>query len=740
MTSIDIAIEEGTIEVSVPTVVVDVAVPQISVDVETSGPPGPPGPAGPPGSDADVDEHEAKPDPHPQYLTAAEGDAQVAAHDALATAHAALRGTLPPVAASAAGSQIGTSTKFSREDHRHAIPVGVPVDLGPANAAGTITSLSRSDHVHRRPTAAEVGAEAAGAVTAHEGKADPHPQYVTAAELGAALPPESDASGNTTYGTGTPPDLKGTQNTAVGKSALAANLTGANNMAVGAHAMEGSTAAQNSVGIGLLALSASNGSDSVAIGAYSLMNAVNGLNVAIGATSLLGLTTGVQNIAIGHAAGHSSVATTTQNYQTFIGSGAEQYTAGSGDNATSIGHAAKAHGQATAVGALAEARGIRSTAVGYGAVAALDNQIMLGTAADTVYAAGSLLAAGHISSTGGNVIAVPGSVFSTALSNVGYVNADINISSLQGINLRASNSDALRLRVAPDGQVTVAADPSAPLGVATKQYVDTKVAAGGGGAETDAALNTGYGLNSLLTITTGAENTALGEDALKNVGAGSYNTAVGTDAHRAGAGTANTAMGHRAQTGMSGGTYNTGVGYGAQYSLTTGANNVAAGAQAQQSITTGGGNVAAGATAGYSISTGSQNTGLGHAALYQPKAVSANATTTASYQTAVGSQAGAYAAGTGNRLVAVGYQAVAHTEATALGSLAEARGIRSTAVGYGAIATLDNQIMLGTAADTVEVPGAFKVAGSPVWKAWTGSQAAYDAIGTKDPGTLYVVV
>ena len=32
------------------------------------------------------------------------------------------------------------------------------------------------------------------------------------------------------------------------------------------------------------------------------------------------------------------------------------------------------------------------------------------------------------------------------------------------------------------------------------------------------------------------------------------------------------------------------------------------------------------------------------------------------------------------------------------------------------------------------------VEASPVWRSWTGTQAAYDAIGTKDPGTLYAVV
>lgn len=37
------------------------------------------------------------------------------------------------------------------------------------------------------------------------------------------------------------------------------------------------------------------------------------------------------------------------------------------------------------------------------------------------------------------------------------------------------------------------------------------------------------------------------------------------------------------------------------------------------------------------------------------------------------------------------------------------------------------------------ISGNLTVAGSPVWKAWSGTQAQYDAIVTKDPGTLYAV-
>ena len=154
---------------------------------------------------------------------------------------------------------------------------------------------------------------------------------------------------------------------------------------------------------------------------------------------------------------------------------------------------------------------------------------------------------------------------------------------------------------------------------------------------------------------------------------------------------------------MNGGTGNTGIGHQAQRSITSGTSNVGVGSDAQRMLTTGVANVAAGLSAGYNITTGGQNTAVGNNSLAQPKNLPANATTTASYQTAVGSQSGAHAAATGNKLTAVGYQSVAHTEATALGAQTEARGIRSTAIGYGAIADLANQIMLGTATERVYV-------------------------------------
>lgn len=61
-----------------------------------------------------------------------------------------------------------------------------PAALGTAGV-GTSTTLARADHVHAMPSAEDVGADpsgtAAAAVAAHVAATDPHPQYLTSAEL-----------------------------------------------------------------------------------------------------------------------------------------------------------------------------------------------------------------------------------------------------------------------------------------------------------------------------------------------------------------------------------------------------------------------------------------------------------------------------------------------------------------------------------------------------------------------------
>jgi hypothetical protein len=177
------------------------------------------------------------------------------------------------------------------------------------------------------------------------------------------------------------------------------------------------------------------------------------------------------------------------------------------------------------------------------------------------------------------------------------------------------------------------------------------------------------------------------------------------------------------------------LGSGAQIAL----NSTAIGAFAQNKTTTGASNVAVGTNAMLNNTTGDYNTGLGTATLLNQGSSSSN--------TAVGSnamQGASSAAGDGNTAVgaqslysyfgannntAMGRNALLNMvqgqENTVLGynaglslvndgsgnTLVGAntntvdRAYHSTAIGYGAKATASNQIMLGTAADTVVIPG-----------------------------------
>ena len=81
---------------------------------------------------------------------------------------------------------VGSAASLARSDHGHALTANVAASpLGAAGAVGTSAAVARADHVHIYPTAANVGAEAAGAVATHAGAADPHTGYQKESEKGA---------------------------------------------------------------------------------------------------------------------------------------------------------------------------------------------------------------------------------------------------------------------------------------------------------------------------------------------------------------------------------------------------------------------------------------------------------------------------------------------------------------------------------------------------------------------------
>jgi len=104
-------------------------------------------------------------------------------------------------------------------------------------------------------------------------------------------------------------------------------------------------------------------------------------------------------------------------------------------------------------------------------------------------------------------------------------------------------------------------------------------------------------------------------------------------------------------------------------------------------------------------------------------------------------------AGRGAVAVGEGSRGTAST-AVAVGSYAWATHSGSVALGANAATTAADQIMLGSASHKVVVnndpAAAMEVATKRYtdtkWTMWTGTQAAYDAIGTKDANCLYVIV
>ena len=187
--------------------------------------------------------------------------------------------------------------------------------------------------------------------------------------------------------------------------------------------------------------------------------------------------------------------------------------------------------------------------------------------------------------------------------------------------------------------------------------------------------NTALGGSALAANTTGTNNTALGKNALTSNSTGDNNTAVGYDALAT-----NTT-----------GDLNTGVGYGALLVNTAGS-NTGIGFEALNANTTGSNNTSVGQSSMTNNLTGSFNTAVGDNAL--------DSNTDGSFNTAVGSNAG-FTNLTGSNNTFLGY----NTDISGNFN-------HSTALGADAKISSSNQIVLGTASDSVLIPGPLSVTGT----------------------------
>ena len=154
----------------------------------------------------------------------------------------------------------------------------------------------------------------------------------------------------------------GKDNVGIGGSALVLNTTGSNNTGIGSSSSAQNTTGSRNVGVGIKTLFFNQtGNDNVAIG-YNALNGANttsfSQNVAIGSLALQNITTGTNNVVIGY---NSATNNQTNTNCTWIGA------------STLMTNALN-----------------QSTVIGYGASATASNQLVLGTAAETVKIAGNL--------------------------------------------------------------------------------------------------------------------------------------------------------------------------------------------------------------------------------------------------------------------------------------------------------------------------------------------------------------
>lgn len=200
--------------------------------------------------------------------------------------------------------------------------------------------------------------------------------------------------------------------------------------------------------------------------------------------------------------------------------------------------------------------------------------------------------------------------------------------------------------------------------------------------------NTAFGYDSQVALNTGKGNTAVGIKTQKSLTNGSHNTAVGENVQEElTTGMYNTAMGFHTQEHLISGCWNVSVGNENLKDTTTGCNNTTMGRRALNSLIDGHKNTVMGAQAGF-VRDGVWDT---------------IASVHSNEQAFYGFQATQYGAGQQDKACAFGSHACANENGLALGSYAQARGNGSVAIGMdsngdSAVAENADDFVLGTSA------------------------------------------
>jgi hypothetical protein len=138
----------------------------------------------------------------------------------------------------------------------------------------------------------------------------------------------TNTSGESDVSLGTNALLKnttGNYNTALGTAAMCFNTEGSLNTGVGSNALENNTSGSNNTALGAQALFGEAGStcsNNTAVGTYSLLNNVTDNNTAVGSNALFANTSGINNTAVGMNSSNFNV---TGHYNASFGASALKY-------------------------------------------------------------------------------------------------------------------------------------------------------------------------------------------------------------------------------------------------------------------------------------------------------------------------------------------------------------------------------------------------------------------------------
>jgi len=478
----------------------------------------------------------------------------------------------------------------------------------------------------------------------------------------------------------------GSENVAIGKTAMEDANTAAGNVAIGTECLMNLTDGTNNVAIGKVALNGSgvNPSSSTAVGYAASRYAEGSNNVSLGHSALKGVSgfDGNNNVAIGYEA--MDAVTDGEEANIAIGYGSmgavNESSSHHADANIAIGY------NALTGGTLTDGNLSHNIAIGYEALDATGANDQLGTIAIGYAALGALTSGGSNTAIGYEAM-----LYQTDGAN----NVALGYKALRN----ADNGESLNTVIG-----TKACEFLNHASSDGNTIVGTQANVGGTGART---YNTAMGYRAM-----GSGNTQNNIGADENVFIGAFS---GNGTWTGDTSNYNTAIGaYTMDANLDGALYNVAVGYQALSTQTSGDYNTVVGGQAGLDQTTAAANSFYGFRAGYDIIGGGENTFIGSGAGLLTTAVVG--------ATLIGREAGGGGIITtaANHTTAVGYQALygltSGARNTAIGSYS-LDGITTsndnTAVGYNALTacgdSYSNTALGSGAGATIANSGAFNV-------------------------------